>query len=54
MIGVLALQGAFLEHLAAFAALCVEAKEVREPIAAAPTCTRPRAGSLTPVKDPAR
>jgi hypothetical protein len=29
MIGVLALQGAFLEHLAAFAALGVEAKEVR-------------------------
>jgi glutamine amidotransferase PdxT len=29
MIGVLALQGAFLEHLAAFAALGVAAREVR-------------------------
>lgn len=29
MIGVLALQGAFLEHIAAFAALGVAAKEVR-------------------------
>ncbi len=31
MIGVLALQGAFLEHLAKFAALGVPAKEVRTP-----------------------